>query len=193
MPPAILALVLGGILIVAGTQGRNVLDVALGRDGRMTDSTADEALAKFGVTSDDLGTLPGLTSTPQDGTGKGLSRLVSECNRIDALDLRYVWGGGHAGYPQNGPFDCSGAVSYVLHAAGLLTGPPRTSGLLMLFGQPGAGTHVTICANTGHVFLIIDGRCWGTSRHNPGGGPGWFPTPDATYMAQFTKRHPPGL
>ena len=31
----------------------------------------------------------------------------------------YVWGGGHASFESRG-YDCSGAVSYVLHAAGLL-------------------------------------------------------------------------
>lgn len=193
MTPAIAALVLGGVLIVAGIQGRNVIDVALGREGKMTNATADEALAKFGTTSADLGSLPSLTTTPQTGTGQGYDRCVSEMNRITSLHLKYVYGGGHAGYPANGPFDCSGAVSYVLHAAGLLKGPPRTSGLFMLWGQAGRGTHLTIYANAGHVFMVDEqtGRYWGTSRHNPGGGPGWHPARND--LANFTARHPPGL
>lgn len=189
MTPAIAALVLGGILIVAGFQNRNVIDVALGRDGTIPDSQADEALAPYGVTTDDLTTLPGLTTTPQSGSGGGLARVVSECNRIAALKLHYVWGGGHAGYPPGGPFDCSGAVSYVLHAAGLLKGPPRVSGMFVAWGSPGKGQHLTVWANATHVFLEIDGRMWGTSNSNPGGGPGWH----TRGTSGFVPRHPAGL
>jgi cell wall-associated NlpC family hydrolase len=34
----------------------------------------------------------------------------------------YIWGGGHGAFIARG-YDCSGAVSYVLHAAGLLRTP----------------------------------------------------------------------
>ena len=38
-------------------------------------------------------------------------------------------------------------------------------------------------------------RYWGTSDTNPGGGPGWIPESafDASYLAGFQPRHPPGL
>lgn len=194
MTPAIAALVIGGILLVAGVQGRNVLDVALGREGRMAGGSPDESLAGFSaMTGADAAPSGDPLGSPAPGdpfASKGLSRVIQECNRIEALRLRYVWGGGHGGYPPNGPFDCSGAVSYVLHSAGLLSGPPRVSGLLALWGQPGPGQHLTVWANVTHVFLEIDGRMWGTSRSNPGGGPGWHPRRST---AGFTPRHHPGL
>jgi len=34
----------------------------------------------------------------------------------------YVWGGGHRSFISNG-YDCSGAVSYMLHGGGLLPSP----------------------------------------------------------------------
>lgn len=71
MPAALAALTLGAILIVAGIQNRNVIDVALGRQGKMNGSTADEALDKFGVTSKDLTSLPDLTPGPTDTLPKG--------------------------------------------------------------------------------------------------------------------------
>ncbi|MFL5912734.1 MAG: hypothetical protein ACJ768_19485, partial [Gaiellaceae bacterium] len=77
----------------------------------------------------------------------------------------YRWGGGHANF--NGPYDCSGAVSAVLHAAGLLSSP-RVSGGFEHYGAPGKGA-VTIYANASHVYMSINGRYFGTSGANPGG------------------------
>ena len=72
----------------------------------------------------------------------------------------YVWGGGHGSSSSSG-YDCSGSVSYVLHAAGLLSTPEDSSGL-MSYGDPGPGRHVTIYANGGHALMGIDGRRFDT-------------------------------
>lgn len=95
----------------------------------------------------------------------------------DAIDKRnypYKWGGGHdPGFTP--PYDCSGGVSAVLHAAGLLDAP-RVSGGFETYGKPGRGM-ITIYANDVHVFMSfwVNGqeRFWGTSKENPGGGAGW--------------------
>lgn len=184
MTPAIAAVILGGILLVAGFQNRNVVDVALGRDGKIPDSTVDDASM---AAVNDPNSLPSLTGTPQ--VGGVVERLIAECDRIDGMGKSYAWGGGHGGYNPNGPWDCSGVVSYVLHAVGLLKGPPRVSGMFMAYGKPGPGKRVTVCANAGHVFLIVDGRVFQTSHSNPGGGPGWT---DPRSTAGFTVRHPNG-
>jgi hypothetical protein len=190
MTPAIAALVFGGILLVAGWQNRNVLDVALGREGKIPGGTVEEAEVSFGpVGSAVPGDLPSLTPTPSGGGGK-LTKLIDECNRIDSLHKPYKWGGGHASFDPNGPWDCSGAVSRALHAADLLGGVPRTSGLFMTYGDAGRGQHVTVWANLAHVLLEIDGRMWGTSHSNPGGGAGWHPRRSTS---GFTPRHPKGL
>jgi hypothetical protein len=54
---------------------------------------------------------------------------------------------------------------------------------------------VTVYANDHHVLMEINGHFFGTSAANPGGGAGWIPRAHvpASYLAQFTARHPPGL
>src|SRR4051794_1377274 len=99
-----------------------------------------------------------------------LSAMVNQANYIDGKHYSYRWGGGHANF--NGPYDCSGAVSAVLHAAGLLSAP-MVSGDFAHWGKPGAGA-VTLYANAGHVYMSILGHYFGTTSMNPGGGAGWF-------------------
>ncbi len=100
-----------------------------------------------------------------------IAAMVAAANKIDRAHYSYRWGGGHN--PSfSGPYDCSGAVSAVLHAAGLIKSP-MVSGNFMRWGRPGPGA-VTIYANAGHVYMSINGRFFGTTRANPGGGAGWF-------------------
>jgi SLT domain-containing protein len=114
------------------------------------------------------GIMPGLRAG-----GTILSKLISEANKIDRKHYRYRWGGGH---DRNftPPYDCSGAVSAILHAAGLLSSP-RTSGALAGFGEARGRGAATIYANPSHVFMSLAGKGWGTSNTNPGGGAGWLP------------------
>jgi peptidoglycan hydrolase-like protein with peptidoglycan-binding domain len=107
-----------------------------------------------------------------DGSASGIiATLIGAANRIDAHHYAYRWGGGHNSNFA-GPYDCSGAVSAVLHAAGLVSAP-MVSGDFMHWGKPGRGA-VTIYANASHVYMSINGRFFGTSYSNPGGGAGWF-------------------
>lgn len=120
-------------------------------------------------------------------------RAWAEADRIDSMGLPYLWGGGHQSSPAppNGPFDCSGSVSRVLQAAGLPI-PTMVSGQFMGVGQPGAdpsGGGVNIYANDGHVYMSINGRFFGTSGQNPGGGAGWLENYGA--QAGFVVRHIP--
>jgi hypothetical protein len=84
--------------------------------------------------------------------------MIAAANSIATLP--YIWGGGHGSFSSPG-YDCSGSVSYVLHAAGLLS-VPQTSGSLESFGVPGPGKFVTIYANSGHAWMTIDGRRFDT-------------------------------
>lgn len=110
------------------------------------------------------------------GDAKGfLAKAYAAAKAIDARHYPYKWGGGHdANFTP--PYDCSGAVSAVLHAAGLLDGGPRTSGMFTSWGKPGRGL-VTLFGNKDHIFMSfwINGRevFFGTSRENPGGGAGF--------------------
>ncbi|HEV2734538.1 MAG TPA: hypothetical protein VGV85_06845 [Longimicrobiaceae bacterium] len=100
-----------------------------------------------------------------------IQAMIDAANRIDRARYPYRWGGGHNSRFA-GPYDCSGAVSAVLRAAGLLRSP-LVSGDFMRWGARGRGL-VTIYANASHVYMSIKGRFFGTSRSNPGGGAGWF-------------------
>jgi len=100
----------------------------------------------------------------------------------------YVWGGGHASFTARG-YDCSGSVSYVLHAAGLLSFP-EVSGALAHWGVLGEGNWITVYANAGHAFMIIAGLRFDTSGAGAS-GPRWRAEP--RWLRGFHRRHPAGL
>ena len=54
------------------------------------------------------------------GAPRSVRKAIAAGNRIQGKP--YVWGGGHAKWEARG-YDCSGTVSYVLHAGGLLSSP----------------------------------------------------------------------
>jgi cell wall-associated NlpC family hydrolase len=100
----------------------------------------------------------------------------------------YVWGGGHGKWIDKG-YDCSGSVSFVLAAAGLLNGP-LDSGRLSHWGEAGPGRWVTIYANSGHVFMEVAGIRFDTSGARVTGSR-WQNAGRST--AGFAVRHPAGL
>jgi peptidoglycan hydrolase-like protein with peptidoglycan-binding domain len=75
----------------------------------------------------------------------------------------YRLGGGHARFPDDSAYDCSGSISYVLHFARALRSGPLDSGSFMSYGRPGRGRWITIYANRGHAFMVINGRRFDTS------------------------------
>lgn len=112
-----------------------------------------------------------------------IARMIAGADHI--ANTPYVWGGGHGSFVSRG-YDCSGSVSYVLHAGGLLSAPEDSTGLES-YGAPGPGRHVTIYANSGHVWMTIDGR-----RFDTGGGGGSRWKSGARSSAGFVVRHPVG-
>src|SRR3954454_13878274 len=115
--------------------------------------------------------------------------MIEAANRISHRP--YVWGGGHRGWSSRG-YDCSGAVSYVMHAAGLLESPLDSTGF-MRWGGGGAGSWVRIYANREHVFAVIAGLRWDPSMTDDGDrtGPGWSEYGRSGHG--FRLRHPLGL
>jgi hypothetical protein len=102
---------------------------------------------------------------------------------------RYIWGGGHQAFVAKG-YDCSGAVSFVLHAAGLLKTPFDSSDF-MKWGARGVGQWITVYTNPGHAFVQIAGIRFDTSSEadphpSPGSGPRWRPV---FRPRGFTARH----
>jgi LysM repeat protein len=124
-------------------------------------------------------------SEPSDAGASLIQKMIDKANWITAQHYAYLWGGGHnASF--SGPYDCSGSVSAVLHAAGLLSSP-EVSGEMETFGLPGPGA-VTLYANAEHVYMSINGRFFGTSDSNPGGGAAWF---NGAPRPGFVVRHVP--
>ncbi len=114
-----------------------------------------------------------------------IAKVVAAANEIATTP--YVWGGGHGG--RSGGYDCSGSLSYALAAAGLINGS-LTSGGFMSWGEAGPGRRITVYANAGHAFMVVDGRRYDTSALR-GGGTRWSSSMRST--AGFVARHPPGL
>jgi cell wall-associated NlpC family hydrolase len=127
-----------------------------------------------------------LRRSSRAGGGGRVLRMIRAANRI--AHKPYKYGGGHGQWTDSG-YDCSGAVSYVLHAAGLLGGS-RTADKFMGYGIRGRGRHVTIYANGGHVFMVINGRRFDTTGRNSSGS---FWQPRMRDAGSFVARHPAGL
>jgi peptidoglycan hydrolase-like protein with peptidoglycan-binding domain len=120
------------------------------------------------------------------GIPERVRRGIRAANRIAFAPYRY--GGGHRSFKDSG-YDCSGTVSYVLHAMGVLSSPLDSSAL-MSYGAPGPGRYITIYANAGHTWIKILNRRFDTSARRITGSR-W--TSDMRSTAGYTVRHPPGL
>jgi hypothetical protein len=114
-------------------------------------------------------------------------------------ELPYLYGGGHnLKFDVSRGADCSGTVSFALHAAGLLK-TPLDSGSLMRWGRGGRGQWITVFTNPGHAYvklagLRLDTSVAGVSRTRGFAasaferGPRWRPT--GRKPSGFVKRHP---
>jgi peptidoglycan hydrolase CwlO-like protein len=129
---------------------------------------------------------PGGMVQPPANAPIQVREIIAAGNAIATLP--YIWGGGHGSFHASG-YDCSGSVSYVLAAAGLLSAP-EVSGDFESYGDPGPGQWITIYATDGHVWMEVAGWRFDTvalaeigTRWSRGGGE----------FAGFVERHPPGL
>lgn len=130
----------------------------------------------------------GLAAAPQAAPA-AVQQAIWAANQL--IGLPYLYGGGHASFDAPG-YDCSGAVSYALHGAGLLDAPLDSSDLAS-WGLPGSGTWITVYTNPGHAFLEIAGIRFDTSSEDdPGGlsGPRWRPLLAST--TAYAARYPAG-
>jgi hypothetical protein len=117
-----------------------------------------------------------------------VKEVIAAANRIDGRP--YVWGGGHASFFSGG-YDCSGAVGYALHGAGLLD-TTMVSGQLAYWGEAGGGRWITVYANSEHVYMVVAGLRFDTRDDLPGvSGPRWHMARVAP--RNFVARHPAGL
>lgn len=113
---------------------------------------------------------------------------IAAANAIVDKPYRYGYGGGHGSFEDSG-YDCSGAMSYALHGAGLLDSPLDSTGF-MSYGEAGPGRWITTYANSGHSYVVIAGLRFDTSGRGER-GPRW--RAEDRSGSRFTVRHPPGL
>ena len=112
--------------------------------------------------------------------------MIAAGNRIH--DMPYKYGGGHGRWNDTG-YDCSGSMSYVLHAAGLLDTALDSTGF-MRWGEAGKGQWVTNYANPSHSYMVIAGLRFDTSGRSDDGSR-W--DTEMRSSAGYTVRHPAGL
>jgi len=120
------------------------------------------------------------------GLPSAVLRAIAAADRIAGMP--YIYGGGHRSFHDNG-YDCSGSVSYVLHATGRL-GRPLDSGELMSWGSAGRGRWITVYANPGHAYMVINGRRYDTTGRWDTGSR-WQRADRSS--AGYVVRHPAGL
>ncbi len=117
-----------------------------------------------------------------------VKKVIAFANKIRAKP--YIWGGGHRRWWDRG-YDCSGAVSYALHGAGLIDSP-LPSGPMERWGRGGRGRWITVYANAGHAYAVIAGLRWDTAGNTRGTGPRWHEDLSAAAGGRFVARHPEG-
>lgn len=126
------------------------------------------------------------TAVAPAGAPEEVVAAIDAANRLTRKP--YKWGGGHGRWSDSG-YDCSGTVSYVLHAAGLLERARDSTGL-MSYGYRGKGDWITVYAHGGHAYMVIAGLRFDTSGRGEE-GPRWRLEP--TGARGYAKRHPSRL
>ncbi len=118
-----------------------------------------------------------------------VQEIINAGNEIAHLPYRF--GGGHGTF-EDSAYDCSGSLSFVFAAAGLLN-TTVTSGQLMTWGKPGRGKWITVFAAPGHTFMYVAGLRFDTVALAQTGSR-WSNTPaDEPNLSSFVVRHPSGL
>ncbi len=169
---------------------QEVLQQADELEGSCKARYVDWALAPLGSGLETAGpsaVLDGVLASAPESAPPAVKAAIAAANSITATP--YVWGGGHGSWYSYG-YDCSGAVSFALYGAGLLS-TPLTSGSLESYGEEGPGEWITIYANATHTYMTIAGLRFDTAG-NPAGvsGPRWHVEPP--YPEGFVVRHPAG-
>ena len=141
----------------------------------------------------------GLAAAPQDAPS-AVKAMVAAGNRL--YGTAYLYGGAH-GQPLSAvqpAYDCSSAVSFMLHAGGVFGLYAEDSSQLESYGLPGPGRYVSIYANSQHAFMYVAGLRFDTSYEGTDTGPNanksgprWRVLNYVPDWAPWVVRHPPGL
>jgi peptidoglycan hydrolase-like protein with peptidoglycan-binding domain len=136
------------------------------------------------------------TATARAGAPAIVKAVIAAANQISSKP--YLFAGGHQKWNDRG-YDCSGAVSYALHGAGLLSSSEDSTGLES-YGSAGPGRWITIYADPGHTWIVVAGIAFNTAHYGgpaipKGSGPRWLsnPTGNLADGGHYFVRHPAGL
>ena len=121
------------------------------------------------------------------GAPPDVQAAIAAANRIAGMP--YAYGAGHA-RTFDGAYDCSGAASFVLEAAGKLDAP-IPSRAFRHYGESGRGEWITVYARRDHVFLVVAGLRFDTGWTHGPEGPRW--TTASRPAKGCVLRHPEGL
>jgi 3D (Asp-Asp-Asp) domain-containing protein len=164
-------------------------------------STAACATGTLGLTAGDTATIQpdGSALAPADAP-TAVKLAITAGNQIHTYpypspDVHY----GSLSQPWPA-YDCSGATSYVLYMAGLLSATAEDSSELESYGLPGPGRWITLYANSAHVWIIVASIALDTAGYGgppvpAGSGPRWRAEATANLQdgTAYLVRHPPGL
>lgn len=152
---------------------------------RASAATPSEPTVPSAPTDEAYLTSRGMAVAP-DSAPDEVKAIIEAGNAIAKKPYKY--GGGHGTWNDSG-YDCSGSVSYVLHAAGLLRRPLDSTGF-MSWGERGRGQWVTIRTNPSHAYMIVAGLRFDTSARSQTGNR-W--SEQMRSASGYTGRHPKGL
>ena len=157
----------------------------------VSDAQIRQELASSGLsatTSQAEVTPSGLAVAPINAP-PAVQNVIDAGNQIAHLPYRF--GGGHGTFEDNA-YDCSGSLSFVFAAAGLLN-TTVTSGQLMTWGKPGPGKWITVFAAPGHTFMYVAGVRFDTVALAETGSRWSNRSANEPDLKSFVVRHPAGL
>ena len=130
-----------------------------------------------------------------------VKRMVAAGNRL--FGASYLYGAAHGTSLDTlqPAYDCSSAVSYLLHWGGVLGASALDSTELSSYGLPGPGRYVSIYANAAHAFIYVAGLrfdtvedpAYDTGPNSGKPGPKWRVSTTVPDWSSWTVRHPAGL
>jgi hypothetical protein len=150
------------------------------REAEHEPATLEAAPTEAAVLTND-----GLAMAPPSAPAEVVA-VIEAGNEIARKPYRY--GGGHGRWDDSG-YDCSGSMSYALHAGGLLDRALDSTGF-MRWGEPGKGSWITTYANRGHSYMMVAGLRFDTSARRQTGSR-W--SDERRSSRGYTVRHPAGL
>lgn len=177
-------------LVLARARENERATVLTGRLGMTADLLAEAAVpgARAELRPSGLAAIPAAAPS-------AVRRAIAAGNAISDRPYRLVHFPTHLGNPS---YDCSSSTSHLLWAARRHGTAPWVAAQFMRYGRAGPGRWISVLANSGHVFLLVAGLRFDTSRYDRAGapnagesGPRWRLGPRPS--TNFVVRHPEGL